>query len=46
MTIENINVDVIVKRVKRVLKEERELSSSVKSIIKLLAIVVTLLGNR
>lgn len=46
MTINNINIDTTLKRVQKLLGEERELSPAVRSMIELLTLIITLLVNR
>lgn len=46
MTIENLNVESSIERVKALLKEEKNISPALHSAIELLLIVVTLLFNR
>ncbi len=46
MTINNIDIDATLNRVKVLLKEEKDLSPAVRSMIELLALVVSLLVNR
>ena len=46
MTIENINIDITLKRVEALLLEDKDLSSSTKSLLEVLILIVTLLANR
>lgn len=46
MTIENINIHATVKKVKELLAEDKELSSSARSLMELLILIITLLVNR
>lgn len=46
MTINNINIDTTLKKVETLLKEEKDLSPAVRSMIELLTLVITLLVNR
>ena len=46
MTINNVDIDVTLNKVKVLLKEEKDLSPAVRSMIELLALVITLLVGR
>ena len=46
MTINNIAVDVTLEKVKKLLIEEKELSPTMRSMVELLVLLVTLLANR
>lgn len=46
MTIESININATIEEAERILSEEKGISSSVQSIIRVLLMVVTLLINR
>ncbi len=46
MTINNIDIDATLNKVKVLLKEEKDMSPAVRSMIELLALVVSLLANR
>lgn len=46
MTLNNVDIDATLNRVKVLLKEEKDLSPAVRSMIELLALVVTLLASR
>ncbi len=46
VTINNIDIDATLDKVKTLLKEEKDLSPAVRSMIELLALVITLLFNR
>jgi len=46
MTVENINIDETLKRVTKLLAEDKGLSSSARSLMELLVVIITLLVNR
>ncbi|MDR4507174.1 MAG: IS66 family transposase [Candidatus Brocadiaceae bacterium] len=46
MTINNINIDATLEKVKKLLSEEKELSPTMRSMVELLVVLVTLLANR
>lgn len=46
VTINNINIDATLKRVKDLLEKEKELSPAIKSMFELLVLIITLLCNR
>ncbi len=46
MTIENIDIDATLKRVETLIAEDKELSPAVKSLMEILALIITLLANR
>lgn len=46
MTIDNINIDITLKRVEALLLEDKDLSPSTKSLLEVLVLIVTLLANR
>lgn len=46
MTIENIDIDSTIKRVKALLLEDKELSPSTRSLLEVLVLIITLLTNR
>ena len=46
MTIENINIDETIKKVTKLLEEDKELSLSARSLMELLVMIITLLANR
>lgn len=46
MTIDNINIEETVKKAKQRLEDEEELSSSMRSMVELLLLVITILANR
>ena len=45
MTIQNIDIDATLKKVKTLLVEEKELSPTMRSMVELLVLLVTLLAN-
>lgn len=46
MTIENIDIDATLERVRNVISEDNELSPAVKSLLEILVLIITLLTNR
>jgi transposase len=46
MTVENINIDETLKKVTKLLAEDKGLSSSARSLMELLVVIITLLANR
>jgi len=46
LTINNIDIDATLEKVKRLLKEEKELSPAMRSMVEVLVLLVTLLTNR
>ena len=46
MTINNVDIDATLNKVKSLLKEEKDLTPAVRSMIELLALVITLLVGR
>jgi len=46
MTIENIDIDATLEKVKSLIANDKELSSGVKSLLEVLVLVITLLANR
>jgi len=46
MTIENIDIDATLKRVETLIAEDKELSPAIKSLMEILALIITLLAHR
>ena len=46
MTVENINIDTTLKKAKKLLAEDKNLSPSARSLMELLVLIITLLVNR